>query len=163
VVWSDRSGGDDPDNCAAPDEQQRYTFSSSVDGAPDGALGPLLGGSYHYLRSNMDPCDEFDGYESAFDSGSDSGSGDFEGLSFNSKPRQCPNRGGYVGVADASVEGAFLQAHVYFLRLCSSRALVCLCPFSSLRKMTHSLCFCCFCYDAVWIGGSSVSFLFANF
>ena len=98
VVWSDRTGGNDPQNCAAPVEQHRYTFPSSVDGAPDGALGPLLGGNYHYLRSNLDPCanDTADG--------SGSGSGDFD-LSFDVDPDQCPNRGGFVGVADAAVEG----------------------------------------------------------
>ena len=102
LVWSDRTGSDDPQNCAAPTEQHRYTFPSSVDGAPDGALGPLLGGNYHYLRSNLDPC--------ANDTtlgGADSGSGDFS-LSFDVDPGQCPNRGGFLGVADAAVEGVFV-------------------------------------------------------
>ena len=102
LVWSDRTGGDDTQNCAAPTEQHQYTFPSSVDGAPDGALGPLLGGGYHYLRSNLDPCAN----ETALD-GNDSGSRDF-GLSFDVDSGQCPNRGGFVGVADAAVEGAFL-------------------------------------------------------
>ena len=95
VVWSDRTGGDDPHNCAAPIEQHRYTFPSSVDGAPDGVRGPLLGGSYHYLRSNIDPC------TNDTENSNDSGSGDV----FNGAIDQCPNRGGFVGVADAAVEG----------------------------------------------------------
>ena len=98
VVWSDRTGGDDPLNCAASMKKHRYTFPSSIDGAPDGALGPLLGGGYHYLRSNLDPCAN----DTAGDN--DSGSGDF-GLLFNTDHYQCPNRGGFVGVAAAAVEG----------------------------------------------------------
>jgi hypothetical protein len=100
LVWSDRTGGNDPQNCAAPTEQHRYTFPSSVDGAPDGALGPLLGGNYHYLRSNLDLCVN----ETTFD-GADSGSGDFS-LSFDVDSGQCPNRGGFVGVSDTFAEGA---------------------------------------------------------
>ena len=110
-VWSDRTGGDDPDNCAAPTEQHRYTFPSTVDGAPEGALGPLLGGNYHYLRSNMDPCQ----YNHTDTSGS--GSGDVDDLSFNVASEQFPNRGGFVGVADADVEGG-LHIHVLFPLLC---------------------------------------------
>ena len=102
VVWSDRTGSDDPHNCAASINQHRYTFPSSVDGAPDGVLGPLLGGNYHYLRSNLDPC----ATDTADGSGSGSGdsSGDFD-LSFDVNPDQCPNRGGFVGIVDAAVEG----------------------------------------------------------
>ena len=100
-MWSDRSGGYDPDNCAAPDEQRRYTFPSSADGAPDGALGPLLGGNYHYLRSNIDPCDHDSGSGSGWE---ESSSGD-DDLSFDVTTGQCPKRGGFLGVADADVEG----------------------------------------------------------
>ena len=108
-VWSDRTGGSDPHNCALPREQHRYTFPSTVDGAPDGALGPLLGGNYHYLRTNIDPCEHnpVDTSESGSGSGSGSDSGDGDGvdLSFDVELGQCPKRGGFVGVVDADAEG----------------------------------------------------------